>query len=272
MTRRRVLVRTCRQCGQEYHPTRPVQTYCSPNCRWTAERERNLVAAQRICRCGRSFTSPPSGQRYCSISCGVTTYHARSRKPRERPCAQCGQSFVPYPSALVRAGGKFCSRACYYAAAAVRPAMVETVCTNCGGKFSRTRAAVRRVDTPFCSRLCHNNWQVGPNSPLFRSGRALAFGPGWRRRAEEIRERDGRRCLRCGATEQDEGRHLAIDHLIPRRAFESVDRANDPANLASLCGSCHAWKTRGPERRWLLGDALDLVRFIRSIGMEPVLA
>lgn len=63
---------------------------------------------------------------------------------------------------------------------------------------------------------------------------------------------------------------MAIDHLIPLRSFDDLDQANDPSNLAALCVACHGAKTSGPERRWMRGDALDLIAFIRSLDLEPV--
>ena len=45
-----------------------------------------------------------------------------------------------------------------------------------------------------------------------------------------VMKRDGYRCTICGATE-----HLQVHHIVPR----VLDGSNDPANLTTLCGSCH---------------------------------
>lgn len=58
----------------------------------------------------------------------------------------------------------------------------------------------------------------------------------WRLFRWSILERDGFRCVQCGAR----GR-LEVDHIIPVR--DAPDRAYDPENLQSLCPRCHGQKT-----------------------------
>lgn len=57
---------------------------------------------------------------------------------------------------------------------------------------------------------------------------------------EQILERDGRQCVKCGMTEQDHlakwGRPITIDH-------KNKDRSNNaPDNLQTLCLVCHGRK------------------------------
>lgn len=54
-----------------------------------------------------------------------------------------------------------------------------------------------------------------------------------RTKRELVHERDGDRCLRCGATES-----LTLDHVRPRSKGGS-DRV---ANLQTLCQPCNNWK------------------------------
>ncbi len=67
----------------------------------------------------------------------------------------------------------------------------------------------------------------------------------WARIRRAILDRDGWRCVACGAA----GR-LEIDHVI---TLDSGGAETDPANLQTLCVPCHVAKTRrergeGPDR------------------------
>lgn len=193
------------------------------------------------------------GARFCSIACRSGAAKAR----RMGTCKQCG---VRYERASQHVGrpdaGKFCSRACYYAwTAADRSRRVELVCPVCGSKFSRPAAWVRKQGSSrHCSRECAGRARVRPESEKSR-------GPGWRRLAESIRERDGRRCVRCSEPEDDRRRH-SVDHIVPWLLVKHApDIANDPTNLATLCDSCHGVKTMKIEPRLLRGDWLALQEF-----------
>lgn len=45
-----------------------------------------------------------------------------------------------------------------------------------------------------------------------------------------VQQRDGYRCVVCGATER-----LEVHHIVPRR----LGGSNDPVNLVTLCAACH---------------------------------
>ena len=71
------------------------------------------------------------------------------------------------------------------------------------------------------------------------------YGPEWDKMRQEILERDGHRCRKCGASEPP-GRSHDVHHLRPFREFGYVrgvnrnDRlANVPENLITLCRACH---------------------------------
>jgi DEAD/DEAH box helicase domain-containing protein len=70
-------------------------------------------------------------------------------------------------------------------------------------------------------------WSNAPND----------YGPTWPRQRDLARARDGFRCQICGAPEGDKAHH--VHHKIPFRMFESVEQANQLANLITLCSSCH---------------------------------
>ena len=54
--------------------------------------------------------------------------------------------------------------------------------------------------------------------------------------------RAGFRCETCGASPQDDGVRLEIDHIHP----VSRGGTNDPSNLRVLCRDCNAGKGAGP--------------------------
>lgn len=148
----------------------------------------------------------------------------------------------------------FCSRRCYFAnQTANRSHQVELVCAACGTTFTRSKAWTRKARHHYCSRPCQAIGRVRGESMHSR-------GKGWRKIAEAIRERDGRRCVRCGEVEGT--RKLHVDHVLPWRWLAHVPEiANDDRNLASLCERCHGVKTSVVEPRLGRGDFLALEEF-----------
>jgi len=69
------------------------------------------------------------------------------------------------------------------------------------------------------------------------------YGPDWPRLRDLVRARDDYRCQVCGRPE--EGRQHDVHHKIPFRMFRDEQgrivrkKANDPANLITLCPACH---------------------------------
>jgi DEAD/DEAH box helicase domain-containing protein len=69
------------------------------------------------------------------------------------------------------------------------------------------------------------------------------YGPDWPRLRDLVRARDDYRCQVCGRPE--EGRQHDVHHKIPFRMFRDEqgrivrEKANDPANLITLCPACH---------------------------------
>ena len=70
-------------------------------------------------------------------------------------------------------------------------------------------------------------WRSDPNR----------YGPNWEAQRDAARQRDGHRCVLCGAAETG-GRHH-VHHRRPFRTFPSYREANDLANLVTLCPACH---------------------------------
>ncbi len=63
------------------------------------------------------------------------------------------------------------------------------------------------------------------------------YGPTWPRQRDLARARDGFRCQVCGTPEGEKAHH--VHHKVPFRMFDSVEQANQLANLITLCSSCH---------------------------------
>ena len=69
-----------------------------------------------------------------------------------------------------------------------------------------------------------------------RTGTAIYRTEQWKAVRFQAKRRDGWKCVQCGAR----GR-LEADHIVPLRKGGA---AFDLDNLQSLCGGCHARKTR----------------------------
>jgi hypothetical protein len=124
---------TCKICGGVFEAVivRKHPYFCSPECRAlrTAAQNRRYAREGRYpqplhlktCEaCGAPFQTPRPRTRCCSRVCGGKltgpVLAARAKTRRQRPCAVCGEMFVPSnPSAAQRRAGyaqACCSRAC----------------------------------------------------------------------------------------------------------------------------------------------------------------
>ena len=74
----------------------------------------------------------------------------------------------------------------------------------------------------------------GPNNPRWRGGKAMNYGPGWKRLRQQARDRD-KVCTQCGKTPEENGRALDVHHINPFR-YSGDNRLED---LLSMCRSCH---------------------------------
>jgi len=66
----------------------------------------------------------------------------------------------------------------------------------------------------------------------------------WKKVAEEVRKRDGYKCLSCGKKQSALTRSLHVHHIRRVDSFtnesgEISEKAYDKSNLMSLCSSCH---------------------------------
>lgn len=84
----------------------------------------------------------------------------------------------------------------------------------------------------------------GEENPMYEHGQGSHnYGMGWRRIAKQIRKRDNYECQECGKTQRETlelfDRKLDVHHIEPLSTFDSLEDANDPDNLKTVCRSCH---------------------------------
>lgn len=263
-------LKDCAQCGKSFAPRKSTQRWCSLPCNRTYQAEK-WAAYRGTCEiCGKALRERHA-KRFCSPQChGLSIAKpeqlALGLPKRTRPskvCAECGERFSLSPSNTI--GRRWCSRACYRRANPVQ--YDEAHCAECGIPFRRRQANMRQSKLKFCSPTCSKAYFRGELSPAWRGGSNPNRGAGWLKRAEEVRERDGRTCRRCGKSEADNGEKLSVDHLIPWRTFDTAEEANQLDNLVSLCRHCHTLKTQTAERKWLKGDVLAMQRHIEAITL-----
>ncbi|MEE2754834.1 MAG: HNH endonuclease [Candidatus Latescibacterota bacterium] len=113
-------------------------------------------------------------------------------------------------------------------------------CSNCGRNTTVPRWFKKEgLELHFCTDRCRRLWRDDHRSTVKLKGRPEFRGGNWTEVAQRIRERDAFKCRSCGVTEEDLGRQLDVHHIVPYRAFNTLDRANCPDNLISVCPSCH---------------------------------
>lgn len=261
--------RACQQCGAAITGKKPSKLrgrrYCSLRCTYAHVRAQR---AKRPCPvCGNPIGSSPN--QTCSRQCG---YAYRKNKTRTaKRCSGCGKEFWPFPSRLSLGGGRFCSLLCYNSVRGKRPAFLKIACAQCGQSFRRNRVALarKRTTAACCSVECSRQYFQGPRSSAYRPGEGRQYIRGWGKLAEQVRQRDGHCCQRCRKPESENGAKLSVDHILPWRVFSEDEKhlANDPKNLASLCRSCHSWKTSRAESRWLRGDVLDFKAYEKALAL-----
>lgn len=173
--------------------------------------------------CGREFRYLKSGYsgRYCSRKCKYEGF----KKPDAwvtRTCLRCGKEYIARTCSS--GNKKYCSIDCY----GRTKREVRLSCVICGKPFvvNPSRATTAKC----CSVVCQNEWQKKHHRkrPLDQINR---FGQkGWRRVREQVLDRDGWACQRCGDTH-----YLSVHHIVPW----IVSHDDSPDNLVTLCGACH---------------------------------
>jgi hypothetical protein len=91
--------------------------------------------------------------------------------------------------------------------------------------------------------------------------------------ARAIDARDGGRCVYCGATADESGSHLHLDHVTPR----SLGGEDSPDNLVTACRACNCARKTMSLAQWsaycgaLLGLApATVARRVRRRLAQPL--
>lgn len=159
----------------------------------------------------------------------------RIRKEKIRvKCAGCGNDFMIHSCRVSNTKNNYCSMKC-------RRNKKIISCDWCGKAFERIPASIENHN--FCSRECMGKYQTkyysGENSKHWIGDYNKYYGPNWRHQRNLARERDGFKCMRCGAKENEKQHDV---HHIKAFALFGVERykeANELSNLITLCNSCH---------------------------------
>jgi hypothetical protein len=172
---------------------------------------------------------------FCSRRC----YHIWQSKKVERTCQHCGKAFSRKPSEIAEGGNVYCSLACRDAAK--QAPTIELVCERCGQTYIRKQSDINAhmYHGRYCSIECSSMARRVPGSRA--SMYVYEFDEDLK---EQIRKRDGYACRVCGTLECELDRKLDVHHIDYNKAH------NHPANLISLCGSCHS-KTDYDRDFWL---------------------
>lgn len=223
-TRRRGFVdATCTHCGVTFVARHRVQEaflrFCSQACAIARRRANGVKPNVRCLRCKTEFHTPPSCRRvYCSRDCANT----HKRESAATRCVWCNVPFTPMQWLKVGARRRL--------------SVVSGLRAHCSQECATHTTAEK------LSRI------VGPMRPAWKGGTTVDHkkgyrGPGWNAIARSIRKRDGEQCVRCSMTNAAHrawcGKQLEVHHMIPFHNFTDYRRANKPANLVTLCISCH---------------------------------
>ena len=153
---------------------------------------------------------------------------------------------------------RFCSEACRYKwRITINVAPFE--CPGCERTVTVPlhKLATRKYCTTSCARATYNRLhRRGDGNGRWRGGRALSYGPGWKKIKERIRARD-KVCRGCGKTPEQNGRALDVHHDDPFR----FSGDNSDENLRALCRSCHMQADDNGRAR--------SARFLRGEGSPP---
>ncbi len=97
-----------------------------------------------------------------------------------------------------------------------------------------------------------------------RHSRHVTRGPRWKALRMQVLERDGWQCVQCGTR-----RRLEVDHIKPVRTHPELSYSL--GNLQTLCGRCHARKTRIEIGHKPLNPARAAwMNLVRQTGRNPV--
>ncbi len=225
---------------------------------------------EKICEtCSKSFfvkkaVDKKGHSRFCSKKCAaeaqrkVTGENHPSWKGKIKLiCAICEKEFERHNSAVQKGEGTCCSKKClgeYRSkfltgpkAANYKNRTITGQCKQCNKDITIRLFRAEKGRDKFCGRKCFHDWYSqnlsGENSAGWLGG-DREYPQEWEMGIKKIiRARDEFRCKICGVSENSMPRVLDVHHI-------DYDKHNlSPANLISLCRSCHA-KTNSNREYW----------------------
>jgi len=194
---------------------------------------------------------------FCSTKCSSKYYAPINSVKRKNgkcvKCHICGKSHYRRKKLLYKDNKHFCSKNCFvkYQSTLVgvknpKYNRKSVHCSNCGKKIERTNYQVNRNKKHhYCSRECMSKHYIGlvygENHPSWKGGGDLYYGHDWPRISKSIIERDNHTCQRCKIKEEElpQNWRLQVHHKKPLRNCSSLEEANNPENLITLCNRCH---------------------------------
>jgi len=158
-------------------------------------------------------------------------------------CEQCGKTIPFYKT--------FCSRRCEIEYKVTNGIMSRgrkktqfhyITCLNCGKEFVLTGAQFRRRKGKFCSQKCSHEFRREHKIDSDRHGEWYKGYRGWNWQTvrKYVLERDNHTCQLCGKHYLQKPSFLIVHHIKPYHFFATVEEANNPKNLITLCRSCHS--------------------------------
>lgn len=219
--------------------------------------------------CGQIFKQTADARKFCCRAC-----YELSREIPPKICSYCGKSYVKKANQKISV---FCSDDCMVASKRVKP----HICVTCGTTFSPIKFKVAEnrycgsTGRMNCSKECFDLWKSKSKGEYMRANRERFSGrnswnwkgsclrknrsyrgPEWPVLAEKIRDRDKRKCVSCGMTEEEHkskwSQTLEVHHKVPFYEFTDYLKANKPSNLITLCKTCHMTADRAIKNRQLM--------------------
>jgi hypothetical protein len=232
---------------------------CSHECRWELDKKKNTTPCEN---CGKEFYREAgkrknSKHHCCSKTCSNLLHTGKLHKRynpdlRGRKCDYC-KGVINNPAA-----SKYCSHACKGKANSgenhVKFNQTTTNCFRCGTSITLVESALREKN--FCGQSCknahHSEEMLASNNPRFKHGDwlgivkpKLLYKGFTNKIKQQVRERDGNRCVICSIPKEEHGFNLHVHHI-------DYDKTNNELyNLVCVCRHCHG-KIHGDEAAWYL--------------------
>ena len=213
--------------------------------------------------CGTTVERTPSQVNeitFCSNSC-ESDWKSENRSGEDHPnysqvsteCAWCDAELSRPRWRVKKFEHQFCDLECKGAYYSANPSELHeknrltVTCSWCGDNKEVIPSRATQIEHHFCDRECKGEWWStnisGESHPNWKDGFEPYYGPNWKRKRRETRERDGYECVLCGVTDDASrlihGRELSVHHVTRINDFESPADANDLGNLMTVCVYCH---------------------------------